>query len=95
MKVQVTKELLACYQSAEILTDEEVKALLAYYNGVRTSLLPCPPEYQLILNDVRTKCDRLQDMADARKESRERGAKWAHIYSTVTKREGQLVDCRV
>lgn len=93
--MKVTAELLASYQSAEVLTDEEVKALLAYYNGVRTSLLPCPPEYKLILQDVRAKCDRLQDMADARKESRERGRKWAHNYSTAIPREGQLVDCRV
>lgn len=93
--MKVTPELLESYQSAEVLTDEEIKALLAYYNGVRTALLPCPPEYKLLLQDVRAKADRLQDMADARKESRARGAKWARAYSTATPREGQLLDCRV
>ncbi|MNI62101.1 hypothetical protein D3C73_1174060 [compost metagenome] len=93
--MKVTPELLASYQSAESLTDEEVKALLAYYNGVRLALLPCPPEYKLLLQDVRMKADRLQDMADARKESRARGAQWAKAYSTVTPRTGQQVDCLV
>ena len=93
--MKVTPELLESYQSAEVLTDEEVKALLAYYNGVRTALLPCPPEYKLLLQDVRAKADRLQDMADARKESRARGVKWAQNYSTATPREGQQLDCRV
>lgn len=93
--MKVTPELLASYQAAEVLTDEEVKALLAYYNGVRLALLPCPPEYKLLLQDVRAKADRLQDMADARKESRERGRKWAHTYSTAVPRAGQLVDCQV
>lgn len=50
--MKVTPELLASYQSAEVLTDEEVKALLAYYNTVRTALLPCPPEYKLLLQDT-------------------------------------------
>jgi len=93
--MKVTKELLAAFQHAEVLTDEEIKALLSYYNGVRMSLLPCPPEYQLILSDVRMKADRLQDMADARKDARDRGRKWAHNYSTVVPRQGQQVDCHV
>lgn len=93
--MKVTQELLEAFQHAEVLTDEEVKALLSYYNGVRTSLLPCPPEYKLLLNDVRAKADRLQDMLDARKESRERGRKWAQNYSTATPRTGQQVDCLV
>ena len=93
--MKVTQELLEAFQHAEVLTDEEVKALLSYYNGVRTSLLPCPPEYKLLLNDVRAKADRLQDMADARKESRARGRKWAQNYSTATPRTGQQVDCLV
>ena len=93
--MKVTQELLESYQSAEVLTDDEIKALLAYYNGVRLALMPCPPEYKLLLQDVRAKADRLQDMVDARKESRARGTKWAHQYSTAIPREGQLLDCRV
>lgn len=93
--MKVTKQLLEKFQHAEVLTDEEAKALLSYYNGVRTSLLPCPDEYKLVLNDVRAKADRLQDMIDARKESRDRGRKWAQAYSTVVPRAGQLVDCHV
>ena len=93
--MKVTPELLESYQSAEVLTDEEIKALLAYYNGVRTALLPCPPEYKLLLQDVRAKADRLQDMADARKESRARGTKWAQAYSASNSRAGQQVDCHV
>lgn len=93
--MKVTPELLESYQSAETLTDEEVKALLGYYNGVRTALLPCPPEYKLLLQDVRMKADRLQDMVDAREEARSRGRKWAHHYSPVVPRTGQQVDCQV
>lgn len=93
--MKANKELLEKFQHAEVLTDDEVKALFAYYNGVRTSLMPCPDEYKLVLNDVRVKCDRLQDMIDARKEARDRGRKWAHQYSTATPRTGQLLDCSV
>ncbi|MNC15867.1 hypothetical protein D3C75_637080 [compost metagenome] len=93
--MKVTKDLLEKFQHAEVLTDEEVKALLSYYNAVRTSLMPCPDEYKLVLNDVRMKADRLQGMADARKESRERGRQWAQNYSTVVPRAGQQVDCLV
>lgn len=93
--MKVTPELLASYQSAESLTDEEVKALLAYYNGVRTALLPCPPEYKLLLQDVRMKADRLQDMADARKESRARGTNWARQYSAANSPVGQQLNCCV
>lgn len=93
--MKATQELIENFQHAEVLTDAEVECLLAYYNGVRTSLLPCPPEYKLLLNDVRAKADRLQDMKDAREESRARGKKWAHNYHTVVPRAGQQVDCHV
>lgn len=91
--MKATPELLENFQQAEVLTDAEVAVLLAYYEGVRLALLPCPPEYKLLLNDVRMKADRLQDMKDARDEQRERGRKWAHTYSTVVPRTGQQVDC--
>lgn len=93
--MKVSAELLASFQHAERLTEEEIKALLAYYNGVRLALMPCPPEYKLMLNDVRVKCDRLQDMVDAHKEARKQGAKWAQNYSTVVREAGQQVDCVV
>lgn len=92
--MRVTKELLNAFQHAEVLTDEEVKALLAYYNAVRASLMPCPDEYKLVLSDVRAKADRLQEMVDARKESRARGANWARGYSQSQK-VGSNICCSV
>lgn len=94
MKVQVTKELIESYQSAHALSDDDVKALLAYFSGVRLALMPCPPEYQLFLNDVRVKCDRLQDMLDARAEMRRRGSNWARQYG-AGKSKGSAVNCSV
>lgn len=41
------------------------------------------------------KADRLQDMADARKESRARGVNWAQNYYPTDSQAGQQVDCHI
>lgn len=90
--MQVTKELIERWRGGETITDEEAKALFAYYNGVRTSLLPCPPEYKLVLSDVRVQCDNLQEMLQARAIYRQRGKQWAQSYK---EKVGSTVNCAV
>lgn len=58
--------------SADPMTDEEVQKALAYYNNLEQALSPCPPEYMLVLQDVRKRLDRLNDM----KAARQRGRDW-------------------
>lgn len=88
--MQVTKELIERWRHGEVITDEEAKALFAYYNGVRTSLLPCPPEYKLVLNDVRTQCDNIEEMLQARAIYRQRGKQWAQSHK---EKVGSTVSC--
>lgn len=58
--------------SADPMTDEEVQKSLDYYNNLEQALSPCPPEYMLVLHDVRKRLDRLNDM----KAARQRGKDW-------------------
>lgn len=58
--------------SADPMTDEEVQQSLDYYNTLEQALSPCPPEYMLVLHDVRKRLDRLNDM----KQARQRGKDW-------------------
>jgi hypothetical protein len=55
-------------KTADYLTDEELKICLAYYKQIYKSLSVCPAGYWLVLNDVRSKLERLQGWDKARKE---------------------------
>lgn len=55
-------------KTADYLTDDELKACLSYYKQIYKSLSVCPAEYWLVLNDVRSKLERLTGWDKARKE---------------------------
>ena len=59
--------------SSDPMTDEEIQSSLDYYNKLDAALSPCPPEYMLVLHDVRKRLDRLNDM----KKARQQGKDWA------------------
>lgn len=58
--------------TAKPMTDAEVQESLEYYNKLEAALSPCPPEYMLVLQDVRKRLDRLNEM----KAARQRGKDW-------------------
>lgn len=55
------------------LTDDEVQQSLDYYNKLDQALSPCPPEYMLVLHDVRKRLERLNEI----KRARQAGKDWA------------------
>lgn len=61
--------------SADPMTDEEIQTALDYYNKLESALSPCPPEYMLVLHDVRKRLDRLNGMRKARQAGRDWVAK--------------------
>lgn len=69
---QVNTAMLSKLSGTGILTDGEVVALCDYYNRLEEALSPCPAEYRLVLQDVRTKLDRLNEI----KASRKAGGDW-------------------
>lgn len=61
--------------TSEPMTDVEVQQALDYYNTLEAALSPCPPEYMLVLTDVRRRLDRLNEMKKARQDGKDWAAK--------------------
>lgn len=82
-----TKELLHKFaHSCEAITDEELEQLHSYFTALNKALDPCPAEYQLTLQDVFRRLDRINDM----KTARESGRRWAASYQRVTPQLPQI-----
>lgn len=68
--MDITKEALHKWRhTAREISDDELKALLKYFRGIKRALgATCPPEYMLVLQDVNRQLDRLEFTKASRKE---------------------------
>lgn len=59
----ISQELLHRYMNtAENLTEAELKDLRAYFRQLDRAMTICPPEFRIFHRQVQRYCDRLDDM---------------------------------